>query len=157
MVLENNVNMINWIQTSKLARSVLRVLILKLEVLSYSIWEYISIIYIPIFLTPFFRRWIILFSSTASAVALVLLMTTCSGITESQNCRGWKGPLEIKSNPPAKASSLDQVAQVGAQMGPECLQRRRLHNLSGQPIPVLHHPYCKVFLHICMELPIFKF
>ena len=65
------------------------------------------------------------------------------GKSVSQNCSGWKGLLEIiKYNPPAKASSLDQVAQVGAQMGPECLQRRRLHNLSGQPIPVLHHPYC---------------
>ena len=28
-------------------------------------------------------------------------------ITESQNCRGWKGPLEIiESNPSAKAGSL---------------------------------------------------
>ena len=32
---------------------------------------------------------------------------------ESQNCRGWKGPPEIiESNPPAKVSSLHQVAQV---------------------------------------------
>ena len=34
----------------------------------------------------------------------------------------------------------------------EYLQRRRLHNLSGQPAPVLHHPYLKeVLLHVCME------
>ncbi|XP_052553558.1 LYR motif-containing protein 4 isoform X1 [Tympanuchus pallidicinctus] len=33
-------------------------------------------------------------------------------ITESQNCRGWKGPPEIESNSPAKAGSLHQVAQV---------------------------------------------
>jgi len=33
------------------------------------------------------------------------------GITESQNCRGWKGPPKIiKSNPPTKAGSLKQVA-----------------------------------------------
>ena len=59
--------------------------------------------------------------------------------TESQNCRGWKGPLEIiESNPPAKAGSLDQVPQVCIQAGLELLQRRRLHNPSGQPVPVLH-------------------
>ena len=53
--------------------------------------------------------------------------------TESQNCRGLKGPLEmVESNPPAKAGSLDQVAQVGVQAGLEGLQTRRLHNLPGQ-------------------------
>ena len=40
-------------------------------------------------------------------------------ITESQNCRGWKGTLEIiESNPTAQ-----QAAQVGVQVGLECLQR----------------------------------
>lgn len=32
-----------------------------------------------------------------------------SGQFESQNCRGLKGPPEIKSNSPAKAGSLQQV------------------------------------------------
>jgi len=36
--------------------------------------------------------------------------------------------------PSCKAGSLDHVAQEGVQVGLECLQRRRLHNLSGQPI-----------------------
>jgi len=55
-----------------------------------------------------------------------------STITESQNCRGWKGALEIiKSNPPAKAGFLDQVAQVGIQEGLEYLQGRRLHKKRG--------------------------
>ncbi len=41
-------------------------------------------------------------------------------MTESQNCSGWKGPLEIiEFNPPAKAGSLDQVAQVDVQVGLE--------------------------------------
>jgi len=62
-------------------------------------------------------------------------------ITKSQNCRGLKGPPEvIKNNPPTKAGSL--VAQVGVQASLESLQRRRLHNLSRQPVVVLHHPYC---------------
>jgi len=39
-------------------------------------------------------------------------------ITESQNFKGWKVPLEIiMSNTPAKAGSLGQVAQVGVQVG----------------------------------------
>lgn len=46
-------------------------------------------------------------------------------ITESQNCRHWKGPLKIiKSNSPAKAASLQQDAQVGVQMG----QRNRKYH-----------------------------
>jgi len=37
-------------------------------------------------------------------------------------------------------------------MGLEYLHRRRLQNLSGQTVPVLHHPYCKeVLLHVNME------
>ena len=56
-----------------------------------------------------------------------------------QNCRGWKGLLEIiQSNPPAKAGSLDQAAQMGIQVDLERLQRR-LHTLSVQPVPVLRH------------------
>jgi len=73
-------------------------------------------------------------------------------ITVSQNCWGWKGHLEtIKSNPPAKIGSVKQVAQVGMQMGLEYLQRRRVHNLPGQPVPVLCHPFVKNFFCILMQ------
>ena len=77
-------------------------------------------------------------------------LETNISITETQNCWGWKGPLEIiQSNAPAKAGSLDQAAQVGIQVGLKCLQRRRLHYISGQPVPVLCHPYCEeVLTHI---------
>jgi len=79
--------------------------------------------------------------------------------SESQNCRGWKGPQEIiGSNSFAKAGALQQVAHVGVQMGLECLHSRRLHNLSGQPVPGLHHPYHKEVLpHVSTEFPVFKF
>ena len=79
-------------------------------------------------------------------------------ITESQNCRGWKGPLEIiETNPPAKAGSLHQVAQVGVQARLEYLQRRRLHNLPGQPVPVLRHPHREeVLTHIRAKLPVLQ-
>jgi len=63
-----------------------------------------------------------------------------------------------KVHPPAKAGSLQQVAQVGDQKGLEYLRRRILHNLSGHPVPVLHHPnHTEVFLHVSTELCMFKF
>ncbi|MEQ5394207.1 hypothetical protein ABN236_19285, partial [Proteus sp. fly-1013] len=45
----------------------------------------------------------------------------------------------IESITPVKAGTLQQVTQVGIQMDLEYLQRRRLHNLSGQPVPAPHH------------------
>jgi len=57
-------------------------------------------------------------------------------MTESQNCRGWKGILEfIQSNSPATAVSLQEVVQQNVLVGFGYLQRRRLHSLSGQPVP----------------------
>ena len=38
---------------------------------------------------------------------------------------------------------LEQAAQELMQVGLEYLQRRRIHNLPGQPVPVLHHPQGK--------------
>jgi len=59
-------------------------------------------------------------------------------MAESENHQGWKGPPEITEfNPPAKAGSLREVAWESIQAGFERLQRRRLHSLSGQPVPVL--------------------
>jgi len=54
--------------------------------------------------------------------------------TESQNVRGWKGPLWVtQSNPLLKQSHPEQAAQDHIQVGLEYLQRGRLHNLPGQP------------------------
>lgn len=79
-------------------------------------------------------------------------------ITESQNCKGWKGPQKIiESNSFAKASTLQYVSQTGIQMGLEYFHRRRLQNLSLQTVLVLHHPFCKVLPRVCMELPKLKF
>jgi len=41
---------------------------------------------------------------------------------------------------PPKQGHLQQVAEDLVQAGLEYLQRRRLHHLSGQPVPVLRHP-----------------
>jgi len=75
-------------------------------------------------------------------------------ITESQGLEGTSRDHPVQS--PAKASTLQLVTQVGVQLGLEYLPRRRLHNLSGQPVPVLHHPYCiKVLLRVCKEPAMF--
>jgi len=41
-------------------------------------------------------------------------------------------------NPLPKQGHLQQAAQDLVQVGLEYLQRRRLHSLAGQPVPVLH-------------------
>ena len=54
-------------------------------------------------------------------------------ITESQNVRGWKGPLWVtQPNPLPKQGHPEQAAQDRVQAALEYLQRRRLHNLPGQ-------------------------
>ena len=88
---------------------------------------------------------------SATVVALLLISQNLR-ITELQ---GLVGPLEIiKSNPPAKAGSLQQATQVDIQVGLEYLQRRTIHNLPGQPFPVLHHPH---YEDTGAELPMLKF
>ena len=60
--------------------------------------------------------------------------------------------------PLQKQGHLDQAAQDLVQVGFEYLQRRRLHNPSRQPVPVLRHPQREEVLPpIQMELPMFQF
>jgi len=65
-------------------------------------------------------------------------------VTESQNHRmfGVGRALCGSSSPTLlpKQGHLQQAAQHRVQAGLEYLQRRRLHNLPGQPVPVLRHP-----------------
>jgi len=56
-----------------------------------------------------------------------------------------------------KHVSLQQVTQACVHRGLEYLHRRRLHNLSGQTVSVLCHPYRKEVLHVITEFPRFKF
>ena len=81
--------------------------------------------------------------------------------TESQNGRDWKGPLwNILSKTPAKAGSpRQQAAQDLIQAGFECLQRRRIHNFSGQPVPVLRHSQTSCsdgssYASVCAHFPL---
>ena len=80
-------------------------------------------------------------------------------ITESQNSRGWKGPLWVtQSNPLPKQGHPEQGAQDLVQAGLEYLQRRRLHSLPGQPGPGLRHPQREEVLpRLQLELPLLQF
>jgi len=60
--------------------------------------------------------------------------------------------------PLPKQGHLQQAAQDLVQAGLEYLQRRRLHNLPGQPVPVLPHPQrVEVLPHVQLELPLLQF
>ena len=53
-----------------------------------------------------------------------------------------------------KQGHLQQAAEDRVQAGLEYLQRRRLHNLPGQPVPGLHHPQSEEVLpHVQTETP----
>jgi len=57
-----------------------------------------------------------------------------------------------------KQGHLQQAAQEYVQAGLEYLQRSRLHNLPGQPVPVLRHSQREEVLpHVQMELPVLQF
>jgi len=59
--------------------------------------------------------------------------------------------------PLPKQGHLQQAAQDLVQPGFEYPQRRRLHNPSGQPVPVLHHPQSEEVLpHVQMNLLCFS-
>ena len=82
-------------------------------------------------------------------------------IAESQNHRiaGVGRDLQRSSSPTLlpKQVPYNRLHEVDIQMGLEYLHRRRLHKLSGQPVPVLHHSYRKKVLpHVFTELPMFK-
>jgi len=60
--------------------------------------------------------------------------------------------------PLPKQGPLQQAAQDLVQADLEYLQRRRLHNLPGQLVPVLCHPQREEVLpHVQMELPVLQF
>jgi len=86
------------------------------------------------------------------------LLPLC-GITESQNHRmvGIGRDLCGSTSPTLlpKQGHLQQAAEDLVQAGLEYLQRRRLHNLPGQPVLVLCHPQREEILPpVQTELPV---
>jgi len=60
--------------------------------------------------------------------------------------------------PLPKQGHLQQAAQDLVQSGLGYVQRRRLHNLPGQPVPVLRHPQSEEVLpDVQTELPVLQF
>ena len=81
-------------------------------------------------------------------------------ITESHRIVGVGRDLCGLSSPTLlpKQGHLQQAAQDLVQAGLEYLQRRRLNNLPGQPVPGLRHPQREEVLpHVQMELPVLQF
>jgi len=61
-------------------------------------------------------------------------------------------------SPLPKQGHLEQASQDLVQVGFEYLQRRRLHNLPGQSVPVVRQPQSKKGLpHVQLELPMLQF
>ena len=82
--------------------------------------------------------------------------------TESQNHRTFGVGRDLcgSSSPTflPQQGHLQQAAQDCVRVGLEYLQRRRLHNLPGQPVPVFHHPQSEEVLpHVQTELPMLQF
>jgi len=81
-------------------------------------------------------------------------LSVCHRITESQNGRVGRDLCGSSSPTPLpKQDHLQQAAQDLVQAGLD-LQRSRLHNLPGQPVPVLRHPQREeVLTRVQTELP----
>ena len=64
----------------------------------------------------------------------------------------FKGPLVQPPGSEQGHLQLDQVAQSPVQPALECFQIWGICYLSGQPVPVVHHPH-----HLCCLYPLFVF
>ena len=99
-------------------------------------------------------------SGLMSVVNVAHLPCRFQRITESQNHRMFRVGRDFcgSSSPTllSKQGCLQQAAQDLVQVGLEYLQRRRPHNLPGQPGPGLHHPQSEVLPHVQLELPLFQ-
>ena len=93
---------------------------------------------------------------------LVKMCLSSNFFAVSQNHRmfGVGRALQRSSSPTPlpQQGHLQQAAQDLVQAGFEYLQRRGLHSLPGQPVPVLRHPQREENLpHIQTELPVLQF
>jgi len=82
--------------------------------------------------------------------AMLIALSTCShSITEWFGSEGnFKAHCVQSPCHGQKYLSLDQVAQSPIQPELEYFQGWGIYHLSGQPVPVPHHPHCKKFLRI---------
>lgn len=75
---------------------------------------------------------------------------------DSQHGWGWQGPL----GPPAPTSASAEPSRARwPGPHPSCFwksSRRRIHSLSGEPVPVLWHPHSTEVPHAQREPPVFQ-
>lgn len=91
----------------------------------------------------------ILAGASGQQLILSLLCETENGrtFTQSQKLWDWKRSLEtIQSSSSVKGGHPEQVSQEHVQVSFEPLQRGRLHDLPGQPVPVLQQCQCREVL-----------
>jgi len=99
-------------------------------------------------------------SGIQSAVWVRLLMrkapVVMEGLTESHRMLGVGRDLWGSSSPMPllKQGHLQQAAQDLVQVGPEYLQRKRIHSPSGQSVLVLHHPHVQLGLPMLQFVPV---
>ena len=87
-------------------------------------------------------------------------MRRCAEASQNHRTVGVGRDLWGSSSPTPlpKQGHPEQAAQDLVQAGLEYLQRRRLHNLPGQPVPGLRHPQREEVLpHMQLELPVLQF
>ena len=105
----------------------------------------------------FVENYVVLFEST---------QLSCNSpphrITESQNYTMVGSGTDLRGSscptPLPKQGQLEQAAQDSIQVGFEYLQRRRPHNVPGQPVPGLRHPQSEEVLpRVQVELPMLQF
>ena len=97
-----------------------------------------------------------------ASFSLKSVLYSVYGVTESQNHRmvrvGRKLCGSSSTSPLLKQGHLQQAAQDLVQAGLEYVQRRRLHHLTGQPVPGLRYPQREeVPPHVQTELPVLQF
>jgi len=101
-------------------------------------------------------------STRKPKAARPLFRNSMVGITESHRiteCSGLEGTsVGHPVQPPAEAGSPRAGCTGPRPCGFEYLQRRRLHNLPGQPVPGLRHPQSEEVLpHVQTDLPKLRF
>lgn len=72
-------------------------------------------------------------------------------ITERLRLEQISGDHLVHACPQLKHGHIEHIAQDHVWVGFEYIRRRKFYNLFGQPVPLLCHPYNKVFPHIQME------
>lgn len=102
----------------------------------------------------------LIFLTISNGIICTCFWNIPSFFRESEKCQSWMGPQKslAKKIPSLCKAGSPRAGSTGCQVGFKYLQRMRLHNPSGQSVPVLCHPYSKeVPPHTQPEFPVIQF